>query len=247
MKLGAPVPADDNRARFINFAGPSGTFPMTPVQDIFTPDRWNGVLNHGARFKGRVVVVGPYSEIYYKDKFATPLGPMLGVEIQANALRTWLLSDWDPRAGRRRAGRGALAAALLFTTFAVNAQFEVRRTGIRFAAALAIPFVYGIFAYGLFFPRGRVSSRDAGGLFAGAHRRRLRRVRLPSLEVREFADQGHLRHLPAPARGEPPCRDRRGAEARRRAGFRSHGLFSDVCRAFPRSPKSSRRRSSSKS
>ncbi|MDR2980643.1 MAG: adenylate/guanylate cyclase domain-containing protein [Puniceicoccales bacterium] len=93
MKLGSPVP-DSAKKYLINYAGPDGTFPMVPVQDIFTPSEWTNKFKDGAAFKNKIVFVGPYNELIYKDKFPTPVGSMFGVEIQANCLNNSLKNNW---------------------------------------------------------------------------------------------------------------------------------------------------------
>ncbi len=139
-KLGVAVP-DDNRMRIINFAGKDRTFPMTPVQDLFTPDRWSGALRGGGRFRGRPVIVGPYSEVHYKDSFPTPVGRMLGVEVQANCLRNLLDGSW-----LRRPLEGpwvlALAGAFLVFAFAVGAPARYHRSTLRLALMFGVPLAY---------------------------------------------------------------------------------------------------------
>jgi adenylate cyclase len=140
----------DNSGRIINFMGKARTFTMTPVQDIFTPDRWKGDLRDGARFKDKYVIVGPYSELHYKDAFPTPVGMMLGVEIQANCLRNHALRGWITQPLEGWGARGAAAAALLAVVFIVNALVRTRRMGLKMAVVFSIPIVYLVCAYVMF-------------------------------------------------------------------------------------------------
>ncbi len=89
MRLGRPAPSD-GKSEIINFLGPGGSFNKISVQDIFIPSEWKNRFADGAYFKDKIILVGPYSEIHYKDAFRTPVGAMLGVEIQANCLNNAL-------------------------------------------------------------------------------------------------------------------------------------------------------------
>ncbi len=137
---------NDNDARIINFLGHARSFAMTPVQDVFTPDRWRGDMRDGARFKDRFVIVGPYSELHYKDAFATPVGMMLGVEIQANCLRNQMMRGYirRPVTGLGVAG---LAAALLAMVLVVNSLVSTRRMALHMAIVFGVPLLYLAGAY----------------------------------------------------------------------------------------------------
>ncbi|EIQ01519.1 family 3 adenylate cyclase [Opitutaceae bacterium TAV1] len=93
LKAGADLPRD-NRARLINYAGGAGTFPTVSVHDLFVPDQWAHRFGNGSYFRDKIIVVGPASEIHWKDAFRTPAGSMLGVEIQANCLGNALHRSW---------------------------------------------------------------------------------------------------------------------------------------------------------
>ncbi len=72
---------------YVEFRGPPDRFPSVPIENLFLRDRWEGgVINRGALFRDRVVLVGPWSEIRFKDYHATPLGRMAGVELQAHVV-----------------------------------------------------------------------------------------------------------------------------------------------------------------
>jgi adenylate cyclase len=75
----------------INFRGPAGTLPLLPIENLFLSDRWAGqLIGNGALFKDKVVVVGPLSEVRFKDYHATPYGRMTGVELQGNLVDSLL-------------------------------------------------------------------------------------------------------------------------------------------------------------
>lgn len=147
-KLGVEIPAD-NRERLINFAGPARTIKTYPVVDLLADRDWK-VLASRKPFEGKVVVVGPYSEIHYKDSFATPRGQMLGVEIQANCLRSLLLHAWIPRAVASLWSSAALSAGLCLAAFFLTVGVRTRRGALRVLLTLAPCLVYLISAYTLF-------------------------------------------------------------------------------------------------
>ncbi|MBI2516408.1 MAG: adenylate/guanylate cyclase domain-containing protein [Opitutae bacterium] len=87
--VGAVQPPGE--AGLIDFRGPAGVFPMVPVENLFLPDRWAGaVIDRGRLFKDRIVLVGPWSEVRFKDYHATPFGRMTGAELQANLIASLL-------------------------------------------------------------------------------------------------------------------------------------------------------------
>jgi adenylate cyclase len=144
-KAGGKIDAD-NGGRIINFLGQSRTFRMTPVQDVFTPDRWKVDLRAGGLFKDRFVLVGPYSELHYKDAFSTPVGMMLGVEIQANCLRNYMSRGFIHRPVTEL-GVAGLAAALLMVVHAVNALVSTRRMALHMAVVFGVPLLYLVGTY----------------------------------------------------------------------------------------------------
>ncbi|MBX7157524.1 MAG: adenylate/guanylate cyclase domain-containing protein [Verrucomicrobiae bacterium] len=96
--LGKLVTPDYYDSNFINFSGPALTFPIYPLEDLFSDKTWNSKpYRSGALFKDKIVVVGPADEIF-KDQHMTPLGMMLGLEVQANLISTLLtnssLQEW---------------------------------------------------------------------------------------------------------------------------------------------------------
>lgn len=155
-KLGVAVP-EDNRSRIINYAGPWKTIPTYPVIDLLAAKEWE-TLSKSKIFKDKVVVVGPYSEIHYKDAFITPYGMMLGVEIQANSLRNFLHRDWIVRALPSKAWCAVFTAALCLWVFLMTVLVRTRRGGARVLMSLGGPVVYFIVAHlafsfgGFFFP-----------------------------------------------------------------------------------------------
>lgn len=83
--LGVSPAAD--REGIVNYRGPDGTIPRVPIEHLFLADRWNGpVLAGGEFFRDLIVVVGPWSEVRFKDYHATPFGRMSGAELQANLI-----------------------------------------------------------------------------------------------------------------------------------------------------------------
>ncbi|MBI5424215.1 MAG: adenylate/guanylate cyclase domain-containing protein [Opitutae bacterium] len=99
--LGGALPAAPHGG-IVNYAGPGGTIPRVPIEHLFLADRWNGsVLARGEFFRDRIVVIGPGSEVRFKDYHATPFGLMAGAEVQANLIASitgrgllWALPAW---------------------------------------------------------------------------------------------------------------------------------------------------------
>ncbi|MBI2512052.1 MAG: adenylate/guanylate cyclase domain-containing protein [Opitutae bacterium] len=95
-------PSAGARAELINYLGPDGTIPRVPIENLFLEDRWNGsLLARGEFFRDRIVVVGPWSELRFKDYHATPFGMMAGAELQANLIASlvgrgllWATPPW---------------------------------------------------------------------------------------------------------------------------------------------------------
>ncbi len=86
---------------FVDFGGSADAQIILPIENLFLPDRWAGsVIRNGAIFKDKVVVIGPLSEVRFKDFHATPFRMMTGVELQANVIDSLL-------------GRGLLKAPAL--------------------------------------------------------------------------------------------------------------------------------------
>ena len=144
-RCGATIP-DDNRARLIGFAGPAGTIVATSVHRLLDADG----AKLAARYRGKVVVVGPYSEIHYKgDRHPTPVGFMAGAEIQANCVRNWIGSSWirEPFAGRSAAIPSAIVC--LLTLLAACTLHGVRGISRLFVFA-AVPVAYVIAACAAF-------------------------------------------------------------------------------------------------
>ncbi len=141
------------RAGYINFSGPPGTIPTLPIEDLFLPDRWNNAwLQSGRLFRDRIVWVGMLSEVQFKDVYVTPLGPMAGVEAQAQIAETLLgagpLQPFSVGVTRGCVWVLALAGVVVaWTSLRVS-----RQLGIVVAVALA----WGALAYALFVTAGRV-------------------------------------------------------------------------------------------
>lgn len=99
--LNVALPASP-RDGLVNYVGPGGTIPRVPIENLFLEDRWNGpLLARGEFFRDRIVVVGPWSEVRFKDFHATPFGVMAGAELQANLIASlvgpgllWAPSPW---------------------------------------------------------------------------------------------------------------------------------------------------------
>jgi signal transduction histidine kinase len=78
------IPLDYNDEALINFAGPTGTFPVVSFHDVLSG------LIPPETFAGKIVLVGVYGSAGDTDRYFVPLSrrgePMSGVEIHANAV-----------------------------------------------------------------------------------------------------------------------------------------------------------------
>ena len=118
----------------IDFRRPLDRFPQVPIENLFLRDRWEGaLLDHGRLFRDRVVLVGPWSEIRFKDYHATPFGRMPGVELQAHVVTSLL------GAGLLRVAPPAFTAAAVvtLTALAVLLSITLRRASWQ-AAGIAL-------------------------------------------------------------------------------------------------------------
>lgn len=147
-KLGVAIPAD-NRERLINFAGPAKTIKTYSVVDLLAERDWK-VLSARKPFEGKVVIVGPYSELHYKDSFPTPQGQMLGVEIQANCIRTLLHRAWFARPAASLWSCAALASLLCLASWLLTVAVRTRRGALRVLLTISPCLVYLVSAVALF-------------------------------------------------------------------------------------------------
>lgn len=178
---GAAVEARDG---LINFLGPDGTVPRVPIENLFLPDRWNGsVLARGEFFRDRIVVVGPWSEVRFKDYHATPFGLMAGAELQANLIASlsgrgllWAAPAW--LGWLAVAGAAALAGVVCvraggavrqsLTLLAILGAWLVLAQGVLLAAGGVLPVAAPVLA---------LLTAGVGGIavrYAGEQRQRRR-------------------------------------------------------------------------
>lgn len=84
---GQTITEPPNDTMRIDFAGPSGTYPMVSVHDVLDralPQKF---------FEQAIVLVGATAKDLH-DYHITPFGTMAGVEVQANAIGTLLQQRW---------------------------------------------------------------------------------------------------------------------------------------------------------
>jgi adenylate cyclase len=131
--LGVPV---GRAPGVVNYRGPAGAFACIPVENLFLPDRWDGPeLDQGRRFRGKVVLVGPWSELRFKDIHVTPYGRMAGAELQANLIEAALGAGMLRPASAAAAGLAVLLAAGLAAGLCLT-RSEARRQLAGLALAL---------------------------------------------------------------------------------------------------------------
>ncbi len=80
------------QSNLINFSGPGNTYDIIPFENLFLTGQWDTQLENGKIFKDKIVIIGPTSEIGFKDVHDTPFGPIAGPEVHANIIAT-LLSE----------------------------------------------------------------------------------------------------------------------------------------------------------
>lgn len=95
--LGKKMPVSTKPVRFAY--AEKGFFRSVPLYEIFVPALWK--INHGegAKFKDRVVMIGPTSQIL-QDFHFTPLGRLSGPIIQLHILSALLNNAWLKETGR---------------------------------------------------------------------------------------------------------------------------------------------------
>ena len=138
-KLGPVKLSRPFQSHLFRYAGPSGTFPVVPLYQVFS--YWKENLGNGAAFRGKVVLVGQAGNIV-RDEQTTPFGIMPGPEIHLNAINALLhnafLHELPPWTGDLLIALAAIAAWLL--------TILVKRTWLRFAAfvLLALGYLFSV-------------------------------------------------------------------------------------------------------
>lgn len=92
------IPINSNNEMLINFAGPSGTFPVVSFYKIWKLAREGNIGFFRKYFKDKIVLIGPgniYSQDYkptpfYRSRYFTGTRQTLGIEIVANVINTIL-------------------------------------------------------------------------------------------------------------------------------------------------------------
>jgi adenylate cyclase len=120
----------------INFAGPSGTYPVHPFYEMFYDKAWTRNLQDGAVFRDKIVLIGPAGNFQH-DQHPTPFGRMDGVEIHANVIATLLHGD-GPREARSIVGIVSVLALALATAMLLNlATHPLGKLGLLVAVGAA--------------------------------------------------------------------------------------------------------------
>jgi adenylate cyclase len=109
---------EPGEAPLIQFPGAAGTFRTIPFYQLFYDKTWKGLLESGAWFKDKIVLIGPAGNFHH-DQHPTSFGLMDGVEIHAAALST-LLQQNAPRELPAAAGWLATLALAAATAAFLN-------------------------------------------------------------------------------------------------------------------------------
>ncbi|MFO7948487.1 MAG: adenylate/guanylate cyclase domain-containing protein [Armatimonadota bacterium] len=121
----------------IRWAGPSGTVPRIPFENVHAGD-----IEPDA-FRNKIVFIGRWDEM--EDTLKTPVGPMSGVEVHAQATAT-ILAGTYPHSGGRVAGLvTAVALCVLLALFAVG-----RPAWMVWAGSAVLLILWAVFATLLF-------------------------------------------------------------------------------------------------
>ena len=102
------------RRHLFRYTGPPGTFPVVSMSEVFA--YWVTNCQNGARFRGKVVMVGDSGSILH-DETNTPFGTMPGPEVHLNAINALLhhqfLRELPPWIGNLLIALAVVAAWLL--------------------------------------------------------------------------------------------------------------------------------------
>lgn len=183
----------------INFRGPARSMPIIPIENLFLSDRWHGaIIDEGRLFSGKVVVVGPLSEVRFKDFHTTPYGRMSGVELQANLIETYFGDRFLRRASLwwvvlLVGGFSFLGAAVCWRLARARQQLLVLSSFVLLWLTISqLAFVYAYWVLPVFAPVAALLSTGAVGLglrYAGEQRERRRfRALLSSYVSEEVAE-----------------------------------------------------------
>lgn len=190
--LGARTPPAEG---YIEFRGPLDRFPSVPIENLFLRDRWaGGVIDHGALFRDRVVLIGPWSEIRFKDYHATPLGRIAGVELHAHVIDNLLGAGLLHRAPHQVTVLAVAALAGLAVALGVVVKRASRQVaglilvGVGWAAVACVAYAQAHIILPLAAPLGALAATGAGVLglrYVGEQRERRRVRRLLASYVSE--------------------------------------------------------------
>jgi adenylate cyclase len=138
-KLESVNPERPFQRPLFRYAGPSGTFPVVSMFEVFA--YWESNCGSGAAFRDKVVVVGDYGSLMH-DEAPTPFGTMPGPEIHLNIINAFLhqafLRELPPWTGNLLIALAVIMAWLMAVL--------VKKTWLRAAAlvGLSAGFVYSV-------------------------------------------------------------------------------------------------------
>lgn len=139
----------------INFAGPAGTYEMISVENLFLHNTWNKEpLQGGKYFRDKIVIVGPYAGIQFKDVHQTSFGDMPGPEIHANQLASVLQNNFlrEMPVSSNILITFLVAAAVLFFCFHGHSVMKKVLPLIVLSLACTGVSLFLFLAYGIFLP-----------------------------------------------------------------------------------------------
>lgn len=150
LALGKEVPVNYDLRRFAYEK--KGFFRAVPFYEIFVPALWKVNHKDGARFKDRVVLIGPTAE-HFQDYHMTPLGRLAGPVIHLHSLSAIMKDAWLTEAGPLFGIISILAAgAAAFALIMLRRKSWILVVGLLAGGALWIGICALSFAFASFFP-----------------------------------------------------------------------------------------------
>ena len=144
------IPSGFELQRF-RYTGRPGTFPLARIGDVLLPKMWAANFHNGADFKGKIVFIGPTSDLF-QDYHDTPFGAMPGPEVHLNIINAALHREFlhEPSLPVQLfviTMAGVCAAALCFLVRQPLARFSlVILVAVAYCAAAFFAFNHGAFS-----------------------------------------------------------------------------------------------------
>ncbi|MEO0828740.1 MAG: serine/threonine-protein kinase [Cyanobacteria bacterium J06642_9] len=147
----AQIKAPSPRGNNIYFHGPSQTFEHIPFWYVIDPDPWQNILQSGAYFKDKIVLIGTTAQLHqdfhaapFSESFLYPFA-MPGVEILANDVATLAAGNAVVSVGQRPWQQGMIIV-VLGIGIGVGLR-RINRPLVRLSATAGAMFVWLVMGY----------------------------------------------------------------------------------------------------